>query len=720
MQIFSRWSLSAFFMAVFLGFPFSSALAAAEAANASVPQTASASGPVTMAFSAEPMASYTFVNGDSSKFRAIHWAPEGYVAGVREFSAKGQLQDDLEFEARGSAVPEEAEYSGLVSLTKEDLGYVKLNFDQFRKYYQNGGGFYSLAPQNLHTFYTDKDLALIIGKFGVEAGITMKYLPDVVLNYERSYKEGTKSRLNWGAVYNISPDPATDRRYITPSWQQIDEITDSFDVKLSDSFYGYNWKAEQHWEYMHANNDRNTFIANSATARTNQISDFYSELRSAQIATVLGLNRWYIKEKVYVSGGYRFSQVNSRELYSLVNSYYPTGVAPVPGSTDYLPSPSDNLNTAQTGVVSFMTTLFNPLTIITRFKTEAIHRNGESTWAQDSSTNPAVPDGIVNTYVVSNNQEKIANYGESVSFRYTGIPRLALYNDYEFEQTRNNISNFRESSSNGTSNNSSDRFTQQRLDHQYRGSGTLGMNYTPWNQVTMTLQGRYKEEDTHFNNVYYSRAAGLVPGLIATVWLDRQKIRTDEGTARITWKPVRWFEPSFRYQLVDKAYRTSGEPDSDTTVDTSQISSVYTYDLVSQPVDDLLLTASFSYQDGKVITPNRYVKIDPDGETFSLPTFDFDSYTTLFSAEWALNQNLVLTGVADYTRAANFNDFSSTGMPYGADFYQTDLTMGLRWEVKKDFTVEPKYAFYQYHANQAEVGSYNAHMISLEVRANWG
>jgi hypothetical protein len=230
------------------------------------------------------------------------------------------------------------------------------------------------------------------------------------------------------------------------------------------------------------------------------------------------------------------------------------------------------------------------------------------------------------------------------------------------------------------------------------------------------MQGRFKNEDVHYNNLRYVLQPYItsIPSTMPPLWLSEQTTQTEEGTAKIGWKPVRWFQPSFRYQLVDQGLESYGYPQADGVVDTAQISNVFTWDLTSQPVDALIMTASFSYQNAKVITPSRFIDIVP-----AIPSFDYDSYSSLFSVEYEVKRDVILTGTADYIRAANYNDFSANGFPYGADFHEANLTFGLRWTPKKDLTVEPKYAWYQYTANQSEMGSYNASLISLEVKNKW-
>jgi hypothetical protein len=85
------------------------------------------------------------------------------------------------------------------SLTKEALGFVKFDYEEFRKYFEPTGGAY-YRFNSYRSSDTLKDLTLDIGKFGVETGLTLEGMPEVVLEYEREFKDGAKSRLTWASV----------------------------------------------------------------------------------------------------------------------------------------------------------------------------------------------------------------------------------------------------------------------------------------------------------------------------------------------------------------------------------------------------------------------------------------------------------------------------------------------------------------------------------------
>ncbi len=653
-------------------------------------------------------ARYANVLGDSDKFRQVNWISDGYAGGVKDFSLEEKMQNEVTLSMEGHAIFDEHDYGGKLSLTKEDVGFINIDFDQFRKYYDNAGGFFRRF-NTIKSATLDRELAMDIGKFSIDAGLRREKLPDVDLIYEREYREGTKSRLSWTSVTDAG-DLGSVARKIGPSWQYNDEIVDSFEAKAEDRFNGFEWHASQRWEYAREKSMREEQnLATTSTASDSKIRDQFLEPRSDVITTVIGASKWFMKERVFAGSNYRFSQIDARELENifeynanrvLTNFNFPEAVRDAHSDSHYV---------MNTFVQSLMTTLWQPLTLSTKFKVESAYRHSESLHPLDASPSSAggsTPNGAIDQMDVSENQQKIERYGESVSIRYDGISRVALYNEYEFQQERNNLYEDRQSASAG------EVFNRQDIAHMYRANGTLGAQVFPWDFLTWTGQFRYGEDQIHYNNVRYTNNS---TSGAKSVFVDGQVIDNTEFSSKVTYKPCPWFQPSFRYQLQNNRYDTWGLSDDDQVVGAIMDSSIYTWDAVIQPMKDLLTTVAFSIQDSFVLTPAQN-----SSTSAQAPRFNSNVYNWLVGADYALKQNLMLTSAFQYTMAANFTDFSNFGIPLGADFRESEISLGLRWEAKKDFTLEPKYSFYHYETNpDAAVGNYNANVLWLEAKAKW-
>src|SRR3989338_7520275 len=107
-----------------------SALLLAGAGNGFAAETpASPADPMVISVTSEP-ARYSFVKGDPGKFRALHWMDDGFAFGAKDFSLRTELDEGVTVESEGHAIPEDGDYSSLVHIAKEDVGYLHFNFDQ--------------------------------------------------------------------------------------------------------------------------------------------------------------------------------------------------------------------------------------------------------------------------------------------------------------------------------------------------------------------------------------------------------------------------------------------------------------------------------------------------------------------------------------------------------------------------------------------------------------
>jgi len=198
----------------------------------SLPPLAQSAEPPDVSITPEPIR-YAFINGDSEKFQAHHWMRDRYVGGVKEFSLIRRLPHKVSAEIEGHAVVDDNDLAGHISIERENFGFVTLDYQEFRKYFDGTGGVYRLF-NTLPVNELDRGLELHIGHLALEVGLTPEEWPDLVFFYEREFKDGVKSRLTWTAVREGSVT-----RNIGPSWQEIDEIVDIFGIRAEHEVAGF-------------------------------------------------------------------------------------------------------------------------------------------------------------------------------------------------------------------------------------------------------------------------------------------------------------------------------------------------------------------------------------------------------------------------------------------------------------------------------------------------
>ena len=656
-------------------------------------------------------AKYVFVDGDAGKFRAQHWMKTGYSGGLKNFSGRFTLPDGTELETQGHALIDAGDLGTELALKKEHVGFFNFDYSEFRKYFDAGAGVYRRFS-TLQAPDSDRDLHLNIGKFGFETGLTLERLPELSLAYEREFKNGTKSRLTWPFAKE-----AGQAQKIAPSWQEIDETVDTFILKGHQEVAGLNLHGEQRWEASRSENFREEDnLATTGVASDTKIRRQNQIPTANLLTTTLGGEGSFLEEKVFISSGYQFTHIKDSEFETLAE-YSQDGVLTNYSNPEQEPNNHANSHyDAHSWVENIMVTPWKPVTFGTRLKSEVIKRHSNSTRNHDSfktsSTGASnAPDGVIDYTDYNLADTKAARWGEAFSVRFSGVPRTALYTDLELEQTRLLLREDEQTRTpagatvNSTNDNS---FFRETVTKVGRGTWTLGGRFDPWQFLDLTTQVRRRVTNTDYDD----QRETFNSGSAKSAFFDGQAIHTDEFSTRLTYRPWRWFRPSFRYQLrADKyATRAEGQP----IVKTVSLSNIYTFDVTTQPLRDLITTASFSRQTASIHTPADLAS----AASAQIPTFNADVNTWMFNADYTIKPNITLTGALQYTWANNFNDYSATGQPYGADFKKLDFTTGVTWAPMQlqGTSVSAEYGLYQYNANgNVEVGDYTAHVISFEV-----
>ena len=260
------------------------------------------------------------VDGDYHKYEAMNWQNRGYSGGVKDLSIHYTSGDDVTIDADGSGIIGNGDYKGDYSIKKKVVGYVDFDFMQFRKYYDTYGGIWQGHSDSL-----SRDLYLDIGHIGFEAGITMPDLPAVSVYYDHDYKTGSKSMLNWDSTFVNG-----NSKKIAPAWEEIDETTDTFGVKGEYTEKGYHMTGDQRWEISRWKTQGYEQRLSDGSATGTSVSSQYDQRRQDQaeetnlMTTTLGVDRWYLSDKVYGSSAYRFEHLNNTDRQA-IQEFTPLG-----------------------------------------------------------------------------------------------------------------------------------------------------------------------------------------------------------------------------------------------------------------------------------------------------------------------------------------------------------------------------------------------------------
>ena len=102
-----------------------------------------------------PTVGWTTVSGDERKFRELYWQREGWNGGG-EFELTDKPAPDSKITTGGHVLLND--YKLTLSAEKNELGFTHFGWSQFRKYYDDSGGYYQ--PFSPSIFDLNKDLYL--------------------------------------------------------------------------------------------------------------------------------------------------------------------------------------------------------------------------------------------------------------------------------------------------------------------------------------------------------------------------------------------------------------------------------------------------------------------------------------------------------------------------------------------------------------------------------
>jgi len=644
---------------------------------------------------------YIHVDGDREKFRAHHWMDDKYDGGVKKFITNIETDNGTTIFMEGHAFVESNDYSTKLSIEKEDLGFLEFDFMEFRKYYDGTGGVYHLFS-TYPSVELGKELELDIGHLAIEGGLTLESLPVLTLFYEREYKDGAKSRLTWSEI-----EEAIGTRNIVPVPQDIDEVVDTFAVGANHMVGGFEVSGEQRWEFVRSELFREELdISTTGGSGDDKIIRQDQDPQSTLMTSIFNIQRPWADGKAFTSLGYRFSHTDAQEMENL-NTFDASGNPRQFSSHDknYFNARADTELDTHTAVGHFSTTPWESVSFAAKLKAEHTSQEGFATYPFDGDD---PPNGTIDRTDTSDNDNRVMRYGESLSARFTGIPRTTLYAEGELEQSRSHMRENRTSVDGpdaGDDSSANEVFNRRTITDVRRGAATVGAHIAPWSFLNITTHVRHKKHNNDYDDQEETSPGGSTA---RSAFMDEQNVETNEVATRVTLRPHRRVRVAGRYQYQDQGFFTRVEDQS--PVETDALSHIFTVDVTLQPFDDLLLTGSFSRQDIYAQTTNDLT------DAVAQPTFNADVDTWLTTLGYTVTENVHVSGAFQYSTSDNFNDFSgSTGLPLGADYERVDTTATLLWTINEDTSLELDYAFYHYASNpNVEVGDYDAHAVWLE------
>jgi hypothetical protein len=649
-----------------------------------------------------PTVGWIAVDGDKQKFRELHWMREGWNGGFENFLLQQQLDANQRFTLSGHALRDD--YKVTLSLEHSAGRFVHAGFEQYRKYYDDSGGYYAVStpPQ----FSLGRDLHLDLGKAWIEAGGITPFGLQLTGGYEYLFKEGDKSSTSWLPV-----DSTVGPRSIYPAAKTIDERVHVLRLDAGCDLAGFRFDDNFRYEFYDLKTRQTgTLIEQTSLDASQIIRDMQ---QSQNLANAFKVEKQPL-DWLLLSGGYLYTRTDGDTGFGQT----PVNAAGQPvfgilwnGQGIALEQSSHIFNAnAQVGIWEQMTLSAG---VQTEWNRQHLFGGANLDFGDPSDPDPL--NLVTNRARLEGDQDRYTSE-EKFLLRNTQIPFTVLYAQLSFRQEQ--IDQF-ETQEESTGLNQSDfaRDTAANRDwKQYRA----GFNVSPWTRVALNAYAQRRDHDDSFNHRLDEEPRGTSPGQGYPAFITARQNTVDELGTKLTVRPATWLKTTLTYKIVSGDYRTETDPataggDSSPggrVLASEQDAHVYSFNATLTPWRRLYLFSTFSFQDSRTLTA--------DNGSQSIAPYRGHTYSTLASARYVLDEQTDVNLSYDFSSADYTQNNAASGLPLGIDYRSHTLRAGLGRRFWKRFAANLEYVWSRY--DEPSGGGFNdftANGVFGTLRVRW-
>jgi Planctomycete cytochrome C len=651
--------------------------------------------PTQLAFTFAPTLRWIDVQGDKAKFRELQGVNDGFSGGAEEFSFIQQTSPTEKFSLSGHVIAPDRDIKLKLAVDEADQGFIHAGFDEWRKYYDDSGGYDpAVVPPELRL---NRDLYVDNGRFWIDLGLTPPRWPQIVLGYEYDFKKGTEAALDWGEAGGVN---------IAPSTKAIDEQTHILKLDLTHDFNDWHLEDNARVEFYSENNrsyETDVFQqGGGTTSGTTYTPDSYHHVQ--------GMNTLMVQKQIrdwwFLSGGYYYSKLDGSDFFGQTNSPAFNPLVAEPSSWS-----SGGITLRRESEIFSVASLFLPLNYL------SFSLGSQNEWTRQEGFGDSVPD-----FEFGNNTSALGDYDEfkatqNADLRFTKIPFTVLFAEARFEE--GSIGEFQQEGAG--------QFTNRTDVTSDRYHLRAGFNTSPWRWVELNAEYRRQYSDSDYNHLIdffndpnnFGFAAPLngYPAFILN-----RKIQTDEIETKLTLHPVNWLRTTLSYKLTATEYSSKtdtnalsvliGSPAGGPVADGRYRAQTYGITTTLTPFRQLYFSGAFTYSHSLAVTA-------ANGDASIVP-YRGDVYTFISTAAYALNAKTGLQASYSFSYAGYGQNNAPNGVPLGLDFTRHVLFVGLTRQFTKNLSGALHYEFSQYsEPSSAHLNDFTAHGVFATLMYRW-
>ena len=639
-------------------------------------------------------------HGNHAQAQENQQLADGPFGGIDDLHIQGNAFTNTLFTLDGHGIYDQHDYSLGIGLKRDDVGFLKLDFENFRTWFNGAGGYY--PPTGTQYNLANDALGLDIGKISFEAGLTEDKLPKLTFKYTHSYREGDDSSTIWGPTH---PDPLnspTAIRGLAPGFYNLDEKIDTFEldaekqIKATDVNLGFVYEHGDLNDPLYTTQYPLEPVQSDVTQNQHTTYDLFSGDASTET---------WLKKNLFLSTGLMFSDLGNSfsgsQIYGSTFDAPYSLMAPNPGLGYYNMTGDSHLQEYVMDV-NLMAIPFKTLTITPAVRVE------KENWDAESSGVGTLLNSSENFNSQSSRDD--IDVSESLDVRYTGVTNWVYFARAEWEEgngTLNQQGGLTQVNGFGPPLLAPVETDDQELFQKY----TVGVRWYPLYRLTIDTGGYYKNDRWNYNN--NTQYPDSYPGFIAL-----QRFETLDGNCRVTYRPIENVSLSGRYEYqwstVDMAPNAiDGFPEMQSSEMGSHILAA---DVTWIPWSRLSLQAGLNY----VLSETRTPVSDYVPSTLSAAPIlaaENNYWMANGSAMFVVDDKTDFNVAYYHYRADDYQDNATVGVPYGAGAQEDGITASLTRRLTQHLRWTLRYGFTHY-TDQSSGGfnNFDAHLIFSSIQ----
>jgi hypothetical protein len=609
-------------------------------------------------------------SGNRASFQQQHQTSGGAFGGIEGFHYGTNLDKTTTLSLDARAIADQHDYKLKLGIERENTGFLRLSYSQFRTWSDGDGGFFPPSDMN---FPLSKDaLGLDRGTFSIEGGLTPEKGINAAFKYTHTFREGEENSTIWGDTY-VGNNTLV--QGLSPSFSDIHEYADSFQLDLSDHVKTTDLGLGLHYETGKMDD-------------TLKITEFPGESIQQKITDEQGakydvfdvhtLTETWVKTNLLFSSGFSYSHLDNTFSGSRIyGSDFDVGYAP---NAQYGFGYFDlGGKSRMNEYVMDLNLLYKPAPDFTVIPSVRVQKDDADAASSGFETLGASLPVAFN----SSGDAGDLDVRSRLDLAYRGFTNWVLHARFDMTEVDGNLDQYGGLIPIGGIGVPG---VQSGIDERnFIQKYTAGARWYPTRRVTVDVGGYYKQDDYH-----YVSSADSTPDAYPG-YLEMQKFMTCDANARLTLRLLQNLSLISRYEYQWSTIHTApdplaGLPDVESSTMRSHI---IAQDINWTPWSRLNLQAGFNYVLSDTATPASDV-------TQAILDARNNYWTVNFSSGLVLDNKTDLNVSYVYYQADDYSDNSPAGVPYGAGGQEDSVTVTLTRRISQRIRLSLKYGYFRY------------------------